>query len=487
MLQIKQQDSFLIKKSSKEGTVVCLPFFIKKKKIFLAQDKKKIEGFFNPSILPKEFKGKRGEVLSLYLDEKYQFQVFLLGLGSEDELDQEEVKKAYGSLIKHLNKKELNNPQLLTPVHNKTSYQEAVLEAAYSANYQFDDYKKVKGSLLKSATIVGEKLSKKNKELKGIYQGIYLSRDLINRNADEADADFLSNTAKGLSKKYAKLQLKILGEKELKKAGCDLILAVNQASRKKPALIIFQYKGDSKSKKSVAIVGKGVTYDTGGLSLKSSPGMLNMKTDMSGAAAVFGAIESICQQNVKKNVIGVIPVVENCIGAGSYKVGDVFKGYNKKTVEVVNTDAEGRLILADALAYTIDKFNPEYIVDICTLTGAVVVALGQEAMGLMSNDDKLAEALMKEGQTGLDRVWRLPLFREYKKLLNSKIADMTNSGGREAASITAALFLKEFVGKSKWAHLDIAGVAYQKGEKAYLPKGATGVGVGLLYKWVQNT
>ena len=486
MLQLKSKTTFKFAKNNKLETL-CLPFYSKGDKVVFAQKATSVSSFFKVNTLPKEFYAKRGEVCSLYLDKQYKKQVLLLGLGPKEEVDDEEIKKAYGSLVKNAHRMKLTELSILPVMGDKDStYLTSVCEALYSANYRFDKYKKVKSHLLKSVDIIGENISAPEKGLKGIYQGVYLARDLVNQNADEADANHLSNLSKKLSKQYAKLQVKILGEKELKKVGCNLILAVNQASKRKPALIIFQYKGDPKSKKNLAIIGKGVTYDTGGLSLKPSSGMLNMKSDMSGAAAVLGTVEAVCRLKLKQNVIFAIPVVENCIGAGSYKVGDVFTAYNKKTVEVVNTDAEGRLILADALAYIDKNYKPDCLVDICTLTGAVVVALGEEASGLMSNSDALAESITKQGKYGLDRVWRLPLFREYEKLIDSKIADLKNSGGRAAASITAALFLKEFVKQTKWAHLDIAGTAFQEGKKEYLPKGATGVGVSLLSNWIKS-
>ncbi len=233
-------------------------------------------------------------------------------------------------------------------------------------------------------------------------------------------------------------------------------------------------------------MGKGITYDTGGLSLKPTSGMQDMKCDMSGAATALGTIFAAAKIGLKKNVTAIVPSTENCIGSKSYKPGDVYIGYSGKTVEIDNTDAEGRLILADALAYASKKLKPSRIIDFATLTGAIIVALGEETTGMMSNNDELAAQLAKAGEATYERVWRLPLFEEYKQQIKSDVADLKNSGGRDASSITAALFLQEFIGDFPWAHLDIAGTAHLSKARRYHPKNGTGVGIRLMIEFLEN-
>ncbi|MCB1135296.1 MAG: leucyl aminopeptidase, partial [Chlamydiia bacterium] len=253
-----------------------------------------------------------------------------------------------------------------------------------------------------------------------------------------------------------------------------------------PAFIIMQHKGDPRSKDHTVIVGKGVTYDTGGLNLKPTGSMEDMKCDMSGAAVAFGTLYAAAKLGLKKNLSVVVAATENSIGSRSYKPGDVYSSYLGKTVEIGNTDAEGRLTLADALAYANKNLHPTRMIDLATLTGAMLIALGEEASGLMSNDDTLAEQLKQAGERTFERVWRLPLFDEYKDQLKSEIADISNIGGRHAGSITAGIFLKEFVGDTPWAHLDIAGTAYLSKARRYHPKNGTGIGVRLLIDYLEN-
>lgn len=265
-----------------------------------------------------------------------------------------------------------------------------------------------------------------------------------------------------------------------------LLLAVNRGSDSDPAFIIIEYKGNPKSKEKTVLVGKGITYDTGGLNIKVS-NMETMKGDMGGAAAVMGTIVAAASLDLKVNVTAVIPTTENSISSRSYKPGDIYKSYSGKTVEIGNTDAEGRLILADALAYAVDHLKPTRLIDLATLTGAMIIALGTETIGLFSNNDALADGLIRSGSDTYERVWRLPLHEEYRDQLKSDFADIRNIGGRAAGSITAAIFLQEFVGKTPWAHLDIAGTAYlEDGAKRYHPKYGTGSGVRLLIDFLEQ-
>jgi leucyl aminopeptidase len=276
-------------------------------------------------------------------------------------------------------------------------------------------------------------------------------------------------------------------KKRIEKEGMGLLLAVNQGSPREPVFIILEYKGDPRSKDHTVLVGKGVTYDTGGLDLKPSGSMLTMKSDMSGAAIVLGTMLTAVRLELKVNLTIVIAATENCIGSKSYKPGDVFRGYLGKTVEIGNTDAEGRLTLADALAYADANLSPTRMINLATLTGGVVVALGDQITGLMSNNDKLVNQLMKASETAGEPLWRLPLRKEYREFYRSDIADIKNCGsGRAASSITGGLFLEDFVGNTPWAHFDIAGTAFLPKARGYLPQHASGVAVRTLIDFLES-
>lgn len=262
-------------------------------------------------------------------------------------------------------------------------------------------------------------------------------------------------------------------------------MGVAQGSKEPARFIILEYLPNKNLEKPLVFVGKGITFDTGGISIKPAANMDQMKYDMSGGAAVIGALAAISRLGIKRNVVGLIPTTENMPGGHAYKPGDVLKMHSGKTVEVMNTDAEGRLILADALAYAL-KYDPAAIVDLATLTGACVVALGEFAIGMMGTDDKVLKAISEAGENTFERVWQLPLWEDYKEQIKSNVADIQNVGGRSAGTITAAMFLKEFVDNKPWVHLDIAGTAWAEKEKPYCVKGATGVGVRLLTDLVAN-
>lgn len=311
-------------------------------------------------------------------------------------------------------------------------------------------------------------------------------RDLVNGNADDITPQYLGAVARGLEKTCKHVKTTVLNKKQIEKEKMGLLLAVNRGSFREPAFIIVVYKGNPKSKEKTVLVGKGITFDTGGLDLKPPAGMFTMKSDMAGAAVVLGSIQAASSLGLKVNITGVIASTENSIGSHSYKPGDVYSGFAGKTVEIMDTDAEGRLILADALAYAVDRLKPSRIIDLATLTGAVEVALGDEVSGLMCNNDALADLLVHAGSITGEKVWRLPLYEDYREALKSDIADIKSTGGRGGGCIKAALFLQEFVNKTPWAHLDIAGTAFVNDARRYHPKYATGIGVRLLISFLEN-
>jgi len=263
------------------------------------------------------------------------------------------------------------------------------------------------------------------------------------------------------------------------------LLGVGQGSAHESHLVVLEWRGGKKDEKPIALVGKGVTFDTGGISIKPAGGMEEMKWDMAGSAAVIGTLRALAARKAKVNVVGVVGLVENMPSATAQRPGDVVTSMSGQTIEVLNTDAEGRLVLADALHYTITRFKPKVVIDLATLTGAIIVAIGSSRAGLYATTDRLAKSLHAAGESTGERLWQMPLGEDYDALINCDIADMKNiSDGREAGSVTAAQFLKRFVGDTEWAHLDIAGTAWSKKSSAIVPKGATAFGVRLLHDWI---
>jgi leucyl aminopeptidase len=322
-------------------------------------------------------------------------------------------------------------------------------------------------------------------ELEAIAGGMFLARDLVNEPPNILSPVEFARRAKELSKLGVKVE--VLGEAEMKKLGMGALLGVGQGSERESQLVVLQWNGGRKKDAPVAFVGKGVCFDSGGLSLKSGAGMMGMKGDMGGAAAVAGTMRALAVRKARVNAVGILGLVENMPDGNAQRPDDVVKSMSGQTIEVLNTDAEGRLVLADALWYAQTRFKPKFVIDLATLTGAILVALGSDHAGLFSNDDKLAERIAAAGKEVGEPVWRLPLGDGYDKLIKSKIADMKNVGGPNAGSITAAQFPQRFVDKTPWAHLDIAGVAWQDGEhKPHIPTWGTGWGVRILDRLVSD-
>ncbi|NGX55999.1 MAG: Cytosol aminopeptidase [Candidatus Anoxychlamydiales bacterium] len=441
----------------------------------------------------KDFLGKAKDISLVYSSKNKEKRVLLLGLGSEKELNEYNLCEAYASAISFLKNKKASSVNIIIPNIDmeKDVLVKGVVEAIYLANYNFDKYKFVtKKNLfsIKEVCLIG--LEKRDnhlvKKASIISQGVNLTRDLVNTNADDETPQTLAKLAKDFEKISNKVKVEVFDKKRIEKENMNLLLAVNKGSNKDPVFIIVKYKGDPSSKDSSVIIGKGITYDTGGLSLKPSTSMDTMKSDMSGGASILGSIYAIIKLNLKVNVTAIVPATENAIGPKSYKPGDVYVSACNRSVEVKNTDAEGRLILAEALSYASHKIKPNRVIDLASLTGACVVALGEEISALFSNDRTLAKQLIKASNKTGDHLWRLPLFPEYKKLLKSEIADISNVGGRGAGTITAALFLQEFVDKVSWAHIDIAGPAFKSTLSALHPTYATGAGVRLLVNFFEN-
>ena len=455
----------------------------------------KLKGLVQTSLSSGDFKGKNGECLLLYPEGEREGRFLLLGLGKGEKATPETLRRAYSCAAAAARGKKAKTVNVVFPRSRTLSREDllrGVWEGLLLANYGFNH---LKGDSLKEALPLIEKIcwiGVERKEepllekLRTIAGGVYLARELVNGNADDVTPRMLADTALSLAKSNAKLKTAIYDKKWLEQQKMGLILAVNRASSNDPFLIQMSYKGNPRSKEHIVLVGKGVTYDTGGLSLKPTDGMLTMKCDMAAAAAAMGAIYVAAALGLKVNVTALAPVVENCIGSRSYKPGDVYRGYSGKTVEIGNTDAEGRLILADALSYAVQNLKPTSLIDLATLTGAIVIALGEEISGLYTNDETLAGDLTAASEKTAELLWRMPLHSEYRDALKSDIADLVSVGGRDAGSMKAALFLQEFVGDASWAHLDIAGPAFLTKPKYYNPTKATGYGVRLLVEFLER-
>ncbi|MDQ6994842.1 MAG: leucyl aminopeptidase, partial [Mariprofundaceae bacterium] len=319
---------------------------------------------------------------------------------------------------------------------------------------------------------------------KAIAEGTIFARNLGNEPGNICTPEWLGEQALSLSN--PSLNVTVMDKKAIEEAGFTALLAVNQGSAKEPRFIVLNYQGGKTGDAPVALVGKGLTFDAGGISIKPSAAMDEMKFDMCGSAAVLGIFKAITDMNLPINVLGVIPSTENLLGSAAYKPGDIITSYQGTTIEVLNTDAEGRVILCDALAYAVEQ-KPCEIIDFATLTGACVIALGAQATGLLGTGEAVKEGLKISGEHTHDRVWELPLFEEYQKQIDSKIADIKNTGGREAGTITAACFLSRFVEDVPWAHLDIAGTAWNMKATDISPvAGATGAGVRLLVDYLSR-
>ena len=368
---------------------------------------------------------------------------------------------------------------------------EKILHGAQLRSYDFSVYKTDKNKNLPiSINIYGNNNSvKKNllrQKLYSLLQGVFLSRDLVSEPGNILHPDEYSRRIREL-KKFG-LKVNIYDKKKLKKMGCNALLGVGQGSIRGSYLVTMEWKGNKSQKKPLAFVGKGVCFDTGGISLKPARFMEDMTYDMAGSAVVVGLMKSLALRKAKVNAVGVVGLVENMVSGNAQRPGDIVKSFSGKTIEVLNTDAEGRLVLADAITFTEKKFKPNFIIDLATLTGAIVVALGSEYAGLFSNSDKISKQIFDSGEKVEEKVWRLPLHENYDKLMNSKNADMQNInyvGG--AGSTTAAQFLQRFIiNKTPWAHLDIAGMAFSKYAGSLNSGGATGYGVRLLNKFVED-
>ena len=445
-----------------------------------------------------DFEGKLFQISIIYTRGLIPARrIVVVGLGKKKAFDLEKLRGAYskaGQKVRELNLKgfatSLNLGEIDQPLDRVA---ESVVEGVLLGLYQFTRYKTVEREKIKELNefVIVEDNDKSLEVIKSaaktgeiISDAVYFARDLVSSPGNGMTPTILADRAGEIAGEKD-VELKVLDVREMEELGMHALLGVARGSNEPPKFIILEYNGGKRGDRVVALVGKGITFDSGGISIKPSDKMDEMKTDMAGGATVMGAIKAASDLKIPLNVVGLIPATENLPGGKAYKPGDILKSLSGQTIEVKTTDAEGRMILADALTYA-GRFKPEAIVDLATLTGACIVALGDNVIGMMGTDDKLKKRIRDAAETTGERLWELPLWEEYHELIKSDVADFKNSGGRVAGTITAAAFLSKFVGDYPWVHLDIAGPAWLSKDKPYIPKGASGIGVRLIVQFMRN-
>lgn len=451
------------------------------------------KGYVTGILKRGDMDGKLGSTLLLHSAPNLACErVLLVGLGREGEFRDKQYRDAVNAALRALAATGAAEATLhlteLVAVKRDIAWRVAqAVMVIRAASYRFDRLKSRRDDkhpvLHKLVLGVGDKSALRRAGVGlerglAIAHGMTLAKDLGNLPSNLCTPAYLAEQAREVAKRY-RMKVQVLERADMEKLGMGALLSVARGSREPPKLITLEYRAGAKKQKPVVLVGKGVTFDTGGISLKPALEMDEMKFDMCGAASVLGTLKAIGEMRLPINVVGIIPTTENMPGGAATKPGDIVTTMSGQTVEILNTDAEGRLILCDALTYA-ERFEPQTVIDIATLTGACVIALGHVACGLFANDDALADELLAAGQTAYDRAWHLPLWDDYQEQLKSNFADFANIGGRPAGSVTAACFLARFTKKFKWAHLDIAGTAWKSGKK----KGATGRPVPLLTQFL---
>ncbi len=443
----------------------------------------------------KDIEGKLGKIAVVPISKNQPQRLLITGLGKHKKMNNDTIRFASGKIAQKARDLHLNEFTVICPPSSILKPEEAVsqiIEGCKLSLYKFEDFKSKKENKIPNLTIIvpkHPKISKIIQTAEAISDGVNYAKSLANLPPNQCPPSKLAEIAKKLAEKN-KMKCKIIQKSELKKKGFGGITAVGQGSKNEPKLIILEYKQGKSNEKPIVIVGKAVTFDTGGISLKPGEKMDEMKFDKCGGCNVFGIMKAISELKLPMNVIGIIPSVENMPGGESYRPGDIIRLYSGKTAEILNTDAEGRLILADAISYGEKHYSPKTIIDFATLTGACIVALGNNVAGVVSNDDSLAGKIAESSERTGEQVWRLPLNDDYMDMIKSEVADMKNMGiGRAAGTITAAAFLKNAVEKTPWLHFDIAGVAWKQQAtktKPYNSQGATGFGVRIVLDYLQR-
>ena len=462
---------------------------------------KKTGGMLSRAMEASRFKGKKEELLSILAPARLENErIVLLGLGDPKKLDEAQAERLGGATLAHLNSAGSKSAAVMIDELEGPAVPSAGMAANFAfgallRSYRFDKYRTKESAekkpSLKTLKLLVAKPAEARKAyapLAGVAAGVFMTRDLVSEPANVIYPETLAKEARTLSE--LGVEVEVLGVKEMKKLGMNAFLGVGQGSAHEPRFVVMQWRGAARGKKAghapIAFIGKGVTFDTGGISIKPSAGMEDMKWDMGGAGVVIGLMKALASRKAKVDVVGLVGLVENMPSGTAQRPGDIVTSMSGQTIEVLNTDAEGRLVLADVLWYCQDRFKPEVMVDLATLTGAIIISLGEEHAGLFSNSDELAEKLTAAGKAVDELVWRMPLSDAYDKLIDTDAADVKNIGNRSAGSITAAQFLQRFVNKVSWAHLDIAGTTWSKKDKPTVPKGGTAFGVRLLDRYLAD-
>lgn len=452
-------------------------------------------GLIGKVLSSKEFTGKHCRHSLLHVRGVAAERILLIGLGKETELTAERLRQSGGRAFQYLRSLGVQRVTLSTLLFGTTAAAFAatgakqqpalyLLEGGLLGLYRFRRYKKKSDDdkEIKTVTVLSSDAALPVKRVETIAEAVNRARDLVNTPANDLTPSLLAARARELAARG--LKMSVLDEKACLKEGMGAYLSVARGSKEPPRFIVLEYlKGKGAP---LVLIGKSITFDSGGISIKPAEGMERMKYDMAGGAAVLAVLKAASELRMPLNVVGILPAAENLPGGGASRPGDVVRTLSGKTVEIISTDAEGRMTLADALGYAIKYYKPRGVVDIATLTGACSIALGGEAIALMGTGDELMERLERAGRETGERVWRMPLFDEYKEYLKSDVADVKNAGGRKGSLPASGYFLKEFAGDVPWAHLDIAGTAWNDKDRPYLPKNASGVGVRLLLELLRG-
>lgn len=436
-------------------------------------------------ISPAEFQGKKNELLLIPSpDDIRPKRILLVGLGKKEEIDPETVRQAGGKALAHLRNSGVSTAALsiatLSDLNMSPAY---FIEGALLGLYTYDRYKKEKETKsvheITILTAPSKSLAEHLKTVTALASGVYFARDLVNAPSNDMTPSDMARAA--LSLKGKNITVSILEKKACEKLGMGSYLSVSKGSIEPPKFIVLEYNPKHKGarKAPVVLIGKSVTFDSGGINIKPSEGLEKMKYDMAGGAAVLGIIKAAAALKLPVSLVGILPATENLPGGNATRPGDIVRAIDGTTIEIINTDAEGRLTLADALGYA-KKYKPSAVIDIATLTGACSIALGNETVAMMGTDRVLIDTLRQSADFTNEKVWEMPLYEEYREYLKSDVADIKNIGGRTGSLVTSARFLKEFAGDLPWVHLDIAGTAWTEKDKPYTPKGASGIGVRLI-------
>lgn len=485
-------------RTAKTEVLLCGVFEHQKLRGLLQDADQALKGSITDVFRSGHFEGKNLQIVALHTQRSLPFKwLVLVGLGKPEDRSMERIRQAIGKACTRI--REMGVREFVTSTQMMGQGQEPVadlaqgmVEGALLSLYRFTKYRTKEE---KNPKEIGQfTMIEKTPDLRAIRAGVALgettaravcfSRDLINYPANEMTPTLMAKAAQKIAREH-QVRCRIFSKTEIERLGMGAFLGVAQGSAEPLKLIVLEYFGGRKGDPPVVLVGKSITFDSGGISIKPSEGMEKMKYDMSGGAATLGVIQAVSEMKLPVNVVGILPATENLPSGTAVKPGDILRSMGGWTIEVVNTDAEGRLVLADALTYGL-RYRPAAIIDMATLTGACVVALGNHAIGMVGNNRNLVQRIVQAGEKTWERVWEMPLWEEYHEQIKSPVADIKNTGGRDAGMITASAFLSKFVEGYPWVHLDIAGVAWKDTDAAYIPKGGAGVGVRLLIQFLRD-